>query len=232
MTRALFAAAALALAAGPAAAQPAGDPPGTRYYFLLFGAQTVPFVPSSSRSAHTWATWVKAVPTADGSVSLETVTISWLAADERTRPWQLRSEVGRNFTLDETFRVMRQTNSAVSMWGPFEVDGTRYCLAQQQAARLESGAVRYRTLDSLGNNQSVVHCVHAVTDADPVVKRYRQPVIRVGEPGTSHLAELYLKDGALIGGATTHDWVIPAIGLDRYCFTRRCPGERIPRQWR
>lgn len=232
MTRTLLAAAALLLAAGPAAAQPAADPPGTRYYFTLFGGQEVPFLPSSSRSAHTWATWVKAVPTADGSVALETLTISWLAADPNVRPWQVRAVPGKNHSLDETFAVMCRHNAVVSMWGPFEVDAARYCLARRQAAKLASGTVRYRTFDSFGEDHTIVHCVHAVTYADPVVKKYRQPVIRVGEPGTSHLAELYLKDGAFIGGATTHDWLIPAIGLDKYTFTRRYPGERIPRQWR
>ena len=76
------------------------------------------------------------------------------------------------------------------------------------------------------------HCVHAVTYADPAVSRYRQPVIRVGEPGTSNLAEKYLRNGAFVGGAATHDWLIPALGLDRSGVIRRVPGEHIPREWR
>ena len=226
MTRTVFAVAALALAAGPAAAD---DPPGTRYYFLLFGGQSVPFQP---RTGHTWATWVRATPTGAGPVMLEPTTISWLPPDGRVRPWRLRSSPGHNFTLDETLAIMAGVNGRVSVWGPFEVDANRYYLARQQAAVLEGGAVRFRSLDSLGRNRQVVHCVHAVTFADPAVSRYRQPVLRVGEPGTSKLADKYLHNGAFVGGAATHDWIIPALGLDRHPVIRREPGERIAREWR
>ncbi len=229
MSRGLLALAALALAAGPAAATDTPDLPGTRYYFLLFGGQSSPFVP---RTGHTWATWVKATPTGAGPLMLESTTISWLPTDGRVRPWKLRTEAGRNWSLDETLVIMARVNSRVSMWGPYEVDATRYGLALQQAARLESGAVRFRTLDSLGRNRDVSHCVHAVSYADPAVSRYRQPVLRVGEPGTSKLADKYLRSGALVGGAATHDWLIPALGLDRHPVIQREPGERIPREWR
>jgi hypothetical protein len=226
MSRCLFVTFALTLAAGPAAA---ADPPGTRYYFLLFGGQSVPFKP---RTGHTWATWVKATPTGAGPVMLESFTISWLPPDGVVHPWRLRSSPGHNFTLDETLAIMARVNSQVSVWGPFEVDANRYALACQQAATLEAGGVRFRSFDSLGRNRAVMHCVHAVTYADPAVSRYRQPVIRVGEPGTSRLAEKYLQNGALVGGATTHDWLIPALGLDRHGVIRRAPGESIPREWR
>lgn len=219
-------AAALVLAASPVAAD---DPPGTRYYFLLFGGQSVPFIP---RTGHTWATWVKATPTPAGPVTLESTTISWLPTDAKVQPWKLRSSEGRNWTLDETMAIQAANRAQVSMWGPFEVDGERFRLACEQAARLESGAVRFRTLDSLGRNRDVVHCVHAVTFADPAVSRYRQPVLKVGEPGTSGLAEKYLQHGAFVGGAVTHDWLIPALGLDRHAVIRREPGESIPRVWR
>lgn len=226
MRRGLFALGLLLVAAGPAAA---ADPPGTRYYFLLFGGQSVPFAP---RTGHTWATWVKATPTGAGPVMLDAMTISWLPPDGKVHPWRLRSGPGHNFTLDETLAIMAGVNSRVSMWGPFEVDETRYALACQQAARLTTGTVRFRSLDSLGRNREVIHCVHAVTFADPAVSRYRQPVLRVGEPGTSKLAEKYLTNGALVGGAVTHDWLIPALGLDRHPVVQRVPGEHIPREWR
>lgn len=224
MLRGLLAVAVLTLAAGPAAAD---DPAGTRYYFLLFGGQSIPFVP---RTGHTWATWVKATPTGAGSVMLDTTTISWLPTDARVRPWKLRSSAGRNWSLDETLAIMAANRGQVSMWGPFEVDAQRYYLACEQAARLETGAIRFRSLDSLGRNREVIHCVHAVTFADPAVARYRQPVLRVGEPGTSSLAEKYLRNGAFVGGAVTHDWLVAALELDRHPVIRRVPGERIPRE--
>ena len=213
-----------ALLAAPAAPVEAES----RYYFVLFGGQSVPFKP---RTAHTWATFVKATPAADGTVSLEPVTISWLPAEGPVQPWRVRSVEGKNHSLEETFAIAAGNNARVSMWGPFETDANRYALAVQQAAALDGGAVRFRSLDSLGRSRSVQHCVHAVTYADPNLQRLRQPVIRVGEPGTSRLAGRYATSGAFVG-TQTHDWLVPALGLDRVGVVRREPGERIPRQWR
>ena len=214
---------ALALASAPAA-----EPAAPRYYFILFGGQSIPFQP---RTAHTFATFVKTTPAADGTLSLDQVTISWLPADRTVEPSRLRASTGKNFTLDETFDIMAKNSARVSMWGPFETDATRYALAAQQAATLASGAVRFRTLDSLGRNRDVMHCVHAVTFADPNWQWLPQPVLRVGEPGTSRLAERYADSGAFVG-TQTHDWLLPALGLDKYPVVRRELGERVPRQWR
>jgi hypothetical protein len=221
MFASLTVAALLTAPAAPVEAEP-------RYYFVLFGGQSIPFVP---RTAHTWATFVKATPVADGTVSLEPVTISWLPAEGPVRPIRLRASAGKNYSLEETFAIAASNNARVSMWGPFETDATRYALAVQQAATLNSGAVRFRTLDSLGRNRSVMHCVHAVTYADPNLQWLRQPVLRVGEPGTSKLAGRYAASGAFVG-TQTHDWLIPALGLDKVGVVRREPGERIPRQLR
>jgi hypothetical protein len=203
-------------------------PAEPRYYFILFGGQSIPFKP---RTAHTWATFVKATPAADGTVTLESQTISWLPAEGPVQPWRLRSVEGKNHSLEETFAIAANNSARVSMWGPFETDATRYALAVQQANALDSGTVRFRSFDSLGRNRSVQHCVHAVTFADPNVQRLRQPVIRVGEPDTSKLAGKYAASGAFIG-TETHDWLIPALGLDKVGVVRREPGEHIRRQWR
>ena len=202
----------------------AGTP---RYYFILFGGQSVPYRP---RTAHTWATFAKATPMVNGQLAVESVTISWLPASGVVRPLRLRSEPGKNHTLEETFAIADSHGDRVSMWGPYEINATRYEMAIAQAGLLESGAVRYRVLDTLGRNKSIEHCVHAITFADPVLSRAIQPVIQVGEPGTSRLAARYLRRGAFVGGAITHDWLIPALGLDTYPVIRREPGERIPRQ--
>lgn len=216
--------AAFALTATPAPAEVAAP----RYYFILFGGQSIPF---RARTAHTWATFVKATPTADGTVAIEQVTISWLPASGPVQPLKLRSVEGKNYTLDETFAIAANNRDRVSMWGPFETDALRYELVAAQADALAGGAIRFRSLDSFGRNHSVMHCVHAVTFADPNMKSLRQPVLRVGEPGTSKLAARYVDSGS-VAGSVTHDWVLPALGLDRFPVVRRAPGERIPRQWR
>jgi hypothetical protein len=207
----------------PAVAGP-GEP---RYYFILYGGQSIPFRP---RTAHTWATFAKATPMVNGEMAVESLTISWLPADGPVRPLALRSEIGKNYSLEETFAIAERNRDRVSMWGPYEIDAHRYELAVEQAARLESGAVRYRVLDTLGFKHSISHCVHAVTYADPVLRRAVQPVLQVGEPGTSRLAARYLRNGAFVGGAVTHDWLVAALGLDRYAVVRREPGEWIRRR--
>ena len=205
------------------------DPPPARYYFILYGGQSLPFKP---RTAHTWATFVKAAPDAAGVLCMESFTISWLPATGEVKPWRLRPETGRNYSLAETFAIAAANKDRVSMWGPFEIDETRYQMAVAQAAFLESGEVLYRAIDSFTRNIWIEHCVHAVTYADPILKERIQPVLQVGEPGTSRLAERYLKSGAFIGGAVTHDWVLTATGADQYPVIRRYPGERIRREFR
>ncbi len=213
--------AALTLGAAPAPAE------APRYYFILFGGQSIPYRP---RTAHTWATFVKATPTAEGAVAVEQVTISWLPAEGPVQPLRLRSVPGKNHSLEETFAVAANNSARVSMWGPFETDATRYELAVAQANTLASGAVRFRSIDSLRNNRGVQHCVHAVTYADPNLQHLRQPIpARYGEPGTSKLAAKYVASGSVVG-PVTHDWVLPAIGLDRFAVVRRVPGEHIPRR--
>lgn len=217
----------LAAAVGSPTDPPTAGPP--RYYFTLFGGQSVPFKP---RTAHTWATFAKATPTADGAVAVEVFTISWLPVSGEVHPWRLRPTEGKNFTLQETFDLGAPLNTQVSRWGPYEIDTDRYERAAAQARLLESGAVQFRTLDNLGFNHSVLHCVHAVTYADPVLRRRIQPVLQVGEPGTSRLAAKYLRTGAFIGGAVTHEWLVPFIGADTYPVIRREPGEHVARRWR
>jgi hypothetical protein len=201
--------------------------PCTRYYFTLFAGQSVPFRP---RTGHTWATYAKATTASDGAVTVESLTISWLPANGHVQPLNHRPVAGKNFSLEETFALMQCHNASISHWGPYEIDGCRYNLAQEQVRHLESGAARYRAVDSFNLNTEVINCVHAITHASPTVRNRIQPVIRVGEPGTSRLAKLYVKGGAFPGYPETHDWILAAIGADKYATTKRQPGEYIPRR--
>ena len=206
----------------------AQDP--SRYYFILFGGQGEPF---RARTAHTWATYVKATPMVNGQIGVESFTISWLPADVHVQPLRVRPVPGRNWTSDETLAIMATHNSAISMWGPYEIDAPRYATAMEQYRFLNSGYPVFRAVDSFNLNKKTVNCVHAVTHASPVTKKYIQPVIRVGEPGTSRLAKLYLRGGAWPTFPETADWLIPVLGLDAYPkLTKREPGERIPRRLR
>jgi hypothetical protein len=219
--------AALALSTAPAA--PAAADCQARYYFTLFAGQSVPFRPNT---AHTWGTYAKVTTAPDGTLSVETVTISWLPVTAVVRPYRLRPEPGKNWSLAETFAIMASNNGQVSRWGPYETDGVRYVMARKQAAFLESGQAKFRSIDSFNTNEHVVNCVHALTSAGPAVRKYIQPVIRVGEPGTSRLARLYNRGGAFPTYPERHDWLLPLIGGDAYPTTPREPGEYIPRRVR
>lgn len=220
---------ALSLTQPPAAIAPAAPVGDARYYFILFGGQSVPFRPNT---AHTWGTYAKVTTAPDGKLSVEAVTISWLPATAQVRPYRLRPEEGKNWSLAETFAIMGRSNSQISRWGPYEIEGSRYEMARAQAAFLESGQAKFRSIDSFNTNEHVVNCVHALTSAGPAVRHYIQPVIRVGEPGTSRLARLYNRGGAFPTFPERHDWLLPLIGADAYPTTAREPGERIPRRVR
>jgi len=208
-------------AAAPADPAPVAEAP--RYFFILFAGQSVPF---KARTAHTWATGVKTV----GGAVVETITVSWLPADANVQPLRRRPVEGKNWSLEDTLAIMASHNSHISVWGPYEVEASRWDKAQEHRNYLESGAVRYRAVDSFNLNREIVNCVHAVTYAHPVLQTRIQPVIRVGEPGTSRLAALYLRAGSWPGYPETHDWILTAIGVDQYPnLYRRTPGEHIPR---
>jgi hypothetical protein len=188
----------------------------------------VPFIPQTT---HTWATFVKATPLGDGTIVLEPITISWLPVDGKVRVREIRPAKGWNYSLAETFAIMARFNAQISYWGPYEIDADRYYRAVAQAQLLESGLIRYRVLDSFRRKHNVAHCVHAVTYADPVLQYKIQPVLRVGEPGTSKLAAMYLASGAFINGAVRHEWVADALGLPQTTAIPRQPGEPIRRRW-
>ena len=218
-----------ALSASPAPPVPPPAECQPRYFFTLFAGQSVPFRPNT---AHTWGTYAKVTTTPDGKLCVETVTISWLPVTAVVRPYRLRPEAGKNWSLAETFAIMAGNNAQVSRWGPYETDGVRFEMARNQAAFLESGQAKFRSIDSFNTNEHVINCVHALTSAGPAVRKYIQPVIRVGEPGTSRLARLYNRGGAFPTYPERHDWLLPLIGADAYPTIPREPGEYIPRRVR
>jgi hypothetical protein len=177
---------------------------------MFFGADAGRFRPTR---AHTWATYVRTTPTAEGSLLVEPLTISWLPSDgsiNSLRPF--RPEPGVNLSLQQTMGYVASRGAQVKMWGPYETDAHRYHLAVQQAGLLQSGAIAYRAVDSFGNRPGMDHCVHAVTGADPVLAGRRQPMWRIGRKGTANLVGQYVQTGAF-DPTVRHDWLIPALGL-------------------
>ena len=226
--RTLFAIAAILT---PAVAH-AESPPATdaKYYVLLFGGQADRTRP---QTAHTWATFVKAIPNpaGDGAV-LETFTISWLPVNLPVRPFKLRPVAGRNYSLAETLDQFEKPRSDVGLWGPFEIREDWYRSAAEHKRDLDSGTVRFATLDrgplfpfSPVRHPDISHCVHALTRTWEPLRRATNPVIWYGELITRKVAESTRTVGLLVNPCATHDWLIPALGVDRYRLVRRSIGE-------
>lgn len=204
-----------------------GEQPGAcdRYYIVVFGTQSVPY---RIRYTHTWATFVKTT-TADGAETVAAVdTISWLPATLKVRPLAVRPEVGVNLTLAQTQAVVADFGGRVSLWGPYPIDAEHYANVITRKHDLEAGAYLYRGMGGCTKDSFVSNCAQAYTRPVPVLgQRYLQPCPWAGEGPTGVLVERYVKAGA-ISDSSTADWLLPAIGADRYPYTRRQPGEWVP----
>jgi hypothetical protein len=205
---------------------PAGPALGERYYITLFGAQSVPF---RVRYTHTWATYVRTVITPAGEFPAAINTVSWMPATLSIRPLAIRPEQGVNLNLAETFAWVASFDGRVSCWGPYEIDAERYGRLVARKEQLETENFQYRAIGALTRRGDVSNCGQSFARSAPQVgRRYVQPTPNPGENGTSRLAVRFERLDAFIGGAVTHDWILPVIGANQYPFTRRQPGERVP----
>jgi len=187
---------------------------GEDYYLLMFGAQTVPADP---KFAHSFATFARASWEGDGpcpeKATLEAFTISWLPSNMTIRLYTLLPECGTNFDLPTTLRFCQDNCMRVSLWGPYRICPSLYCLALQQKAHLESGAVRYKALDSGRNTAKVSNCIHALAD---VVEGSR---IRIASPGWGETASFVVLERYkryILNPGCTHPWVGSALCLDQH----------------
>jgi hypothetical protein len=215
----------LVLAGAAPADVPASPCPPARYYLLLFGGQGNILRP---RTAHTWATYVRAEPRPDGTVRLEQFTISWLPETLTIRPWAVRSEPGVNLDLYRTLEFMSGGWQRISLWGPYEISEGFYLNAARHREALESREYTYRVFDFCEINPHVSHCVHAVTRSDPAFYRASPPILWFGSIGTAPVASALMRSGVVADARTTHDWLLPALGLDERKFIRRTPGDWLP----
>ncbi|HET6576016.1 MAG TPA: hypothetical protein VFG68_20615 [Fimbriiglobus sp.] len=213
----------------PAAEIPAGAldypaPPGERYYIVVFGSQRVALLRPAL--THTWAVVIKATRT-DGCTEphLDVQQISWLPDTLEVRPMSFRVEPPVNLGLHETLRWAKETGQKVAMWGPFEVQPRAYRRFLIQREFLEtSGQVGYQCIDTVGEagrEGNGCDCIHAITDLDPQFDRSRYPLIFYGHTASRRLVREVARRQAIIDPWTTHDWLIPALGLDQYPIDRR-----------
>jgi hypothetical protein len=199
-------------------------PPNEKYYALVFGAQRVPYLRPAL--THTWMVAVKAT-WADGCAEpqLDVKQISWLPATLEIHPLRFRVEPPVNLGMHETLRWAQETGQKVAMWGPYEVQPRAYRRFLIQREFLEtSGQVGYQCIDTVGEagrEGNGCDCIHAITDLDPQYSRARYPLIFYGHPASRRLVREAARRQAFIDPWTTHDWLIPKLGLDQYPIDRR-----------
>lgn len=202
--------------ASPAAA------PGESYYLLVFGAQKEPNKP---KYAHTFGTFVKVLDSGPCStMHMESHTISWLPATMEVRVRTLLPEEGYNFELHPTIRKVLENGARVSLWGPYRIDKDLYCKALDQIARLESGKVKYKAVDSGYPNSLVSNCIHALSGVTSFLFRPR-----IASPGWGEVASALVRDRFephILDDGQIYPWVAEALGLRQYPIIYRDGGRR------
>lgn len=199
-------------------------PPNEKYYAFVFGSQQVPYL--RPELTHTWMVAVKAT-WADGCAEpqLDVQQISWLPATLEIHPRRFWVEPPVNLGLHETMRWTLETDQKIAMWGPYELQPRVYRRFLIQKEFLEtSGQVGYQCIDTVGEaarEGNGCDCIHAISDLDPEYDRARYPLIFYGHPASRLLVREAARRQALIDPWTTHDWLIPALGLDQYPIDRR-----------
>jgi len=213
----------LALVFCPVQAPPACE---GRCYLLLFGGQAERY---RARTAHTWATFAKGSP-----AGLEQFTISWLPVCLPVRPLQWRPEAGRNYGLHETLDLFNTGKQEIGLWGPYEIPPCWYARAAAHKTLLDSGTVTFNTLDrgplrprAPVRHPEISHCVHAITRTNEGLRLETQPVLGTGQFITRKLAEAMAECDLLIKPGLTHEWLLPALGVDGAPVIRRSIGDPL-----
>jgi hypothetical protein len=200
----------------------APKPEYEHYYILVFGSQTTPRIP---RYSHTWATVVKTTePPGCPPQVTEVHTISWLPATLDVRPLRFRVEKGANLDLDATLREVLHDGEHVSLWGPYESWHGLYDRFVTQEAFLESGVIGYQCTDDIGEAARTgmgSDCFHAISDMDPQFDRREYPLLFFGYRASQNIVRQISERPILIHPGQSHDWLIPALGLDHYPIAHR-----------
>jgi hypothetical protein len=199
-------------------------PPNERYYAVIFGSQKVAYLRPDL--THTWMVAIKATCSPGcPEPQLEVHQISWLPATLEIHPLRFWVEPPVNLGLHETIRWAQESDQKVAMWGPYEVQPRAYRRFLTQKEFLEtSGQVGYQCIDTVGEaarEGNGSDCIHAITDLDPQFDRARYPLIFYGHTASRRLVHEAARRQVFIDPWTTHDWLIPALGLDQYEIDRR-----------
>ncbi len=197
-------------------------PENEHYYILVFGSQTTPRIP---KFTHTWATMVTTLEVpGQAPLLLDVSTISWLPETLDVRLLHFRVEKGINLDLHTTIREMLKNGECISLWGPYETWGGLHDRFLTQKAFLESNAIGYQCTDGFGEaarNGNGSNCFHALSDVNPQFDRRQYPLLFYGNRASENIVRQLFERPILIHPYQTHDWLIPALGLDAYPIVHR-----------
>lgn len=192
------------------------SPTGDRYFLLVFGAQSRFKMP---RFTHSWVTVVRVPASQIGkSAGIDHQSISWMPATLCIRTFYPFIEPGVNLNLDESIRMASGYCERISMWGPYEIPSGLYRKVMIQKQFLESGAIGYQCIDTVGEagfTGNGSNCIHAISDADVLFTRQAYPLTYFGDSASLNILRKMVERGAIPDAKTTHDWLIPLLGLDR-----------------
>jgi hypothetical protein len=88
---------------------------------------------------------------------------------------------------------------------------------------MESGQMKYQCIDSVGEAARTgtgCNCIHAVTDMDPEHGRRQYPLTRYGFAAGLEIARRFRELDGFVEPDRTHDFLIPALGLEAYPIIR------------
>jgi hypothetical protein len=197
------------------------------YYAIIFGSQSQP---KKLKYTHTWATFVRAVGegTDPNNYALTVHTISWLPQTLQVRVLRPWPEPGVNLDLDESFAAVSSNGEHVIAWGPFLIRPELYAKSIEVYNVLESGVCRYRAIDGPAD-LLISDCIHAVAAVDPEFGRTHYPLIRIGIPASRYISRQIMQRSVYDQKTMDNSWLIPRIGLDRYCVEIISPQQMADR---
>jgi hypothetical protein len=210
---------------GTAAVEAAGAP--SRYFVTMYGFQgTGPF--NLPRFTHSFAYFVRVAGNDLATGPLEAFTISWDAADGDIGILQ-PVEPGHNYTLAETLALADSFNVNVQVRRSalLEINKTLYDKALARYFQLidgeDTGAVRYRMIDTLASRQGVIqkipgsysNCIAAVAD---VLVGNGGALLNTGNKrgfaASEAILQWYLSSPYFINPSVGHDAVLaPRLGI-------------------
>jgi hypothetical protein len=197
-------------------------PEHEHYYILIFGSQLPVQIP---RFTHTWATMVKTTePPGCPLQVIEVHTISWMPATLVIHPYRSWVEEGTNLDLCTTIQEMLKHHERISMWGPYETWRGFYQRFATQKEFLDAGMLGYQCTDGFGEAARTgdgSNCFHALSDMDPQFDRRQYPLLFYGDAAAKNIVRQLCTRPILLHPQQTEDWLIPALGLDRYPIVRR-----------